>query len=209
VGSPAGVLVAICNVDQAKAALPVWKFAKLASSQHGFGLGAGHIARSYRAIFPEDLVRNPFHTLQTVGRNWSTGQIDRRSAFPQMKGDRWRLKFLPNDGREQVLSRVLLRMIEPPLPVDLSLYMSPRGKRFAHEMSHRALLVLLYLFHGNHQRRSVPRKCAQPPRIERLPAAGRVEGGTVQRQLPGQFSIAAREFAEVGYGCGESSEKGI
>jgi len=145
----------------------------------------------------------------TVVCNRSAGQIDCRTAFSQMEGDRWRLKFLPKDGRKQVLPRVLLHMVEPSLPVDLSLDMSPRGKRFAHEMPHCAVLVLLYLFHGNHQRCSVPRKRAQLPRIERLSAARRVEGGAVQRQLPGQFPIAAREFAEVGYGSGKSPDKGI
>ena len=108
-----------------------------------------------------------------------------------------------------MLSRVLLHVIEPSFPVDLPLDMSSGGKRFAHEMPHRALLVLLHLFHGNVQRCSVQRGRAQLACIERLSAARRVKGSTVQRQLPDRFSITARQFADIGHSSGKSSEKGI
>ena len=108
-----------------------------------------------------------------------------------------------------MLSRVLLHVIESPFPVDLSLDMSPRVKRFANEMPHCAFLVLFHLLYGKLQRCSVPQSRAQPAGIERLSAARRVEGGAVQRQPPNQSSIAAREFADAGYRCGKCPEKGI
>jgi hypothetical protein len=108
-----------------------------------------------------------------------------------------------------MLPRVLLHVIESPLPVDLSLDMSADGKRFAHEVPYRALFVFLYLFHENLQRCSIPRCRAQMARIERLSAARWVEGSTVQQQLPDSLSIAGTEFANVGYGSGECLYKRI
>jgi hypothetical protein len=124
-----------------------------------------------------------------------------------MKGDRWGLKFPPENRRQQMLSRVLLHVIEPAFPIDLSLDVISRGKRFAHKMPHRALLVFLHLFNWDVKRYSVMRTCTQLTLIEWLSAARWVEGCTIQRQLPHRFSIAAREFADVGYGSGKCPDK--
>ena len=152
---------------------------------------------------------NPFHAFKTLVRQWFGGQVDRRSVFSQMERDRWRLKFPPKNCRQQMLSRVLLHVVEPAFPVDLPFDKSPLGEGFGHEMPHGALFVFFHLFHGNIQRCSIQQGCTQLARIERLSAARRVEGSTVQRKLPDQLSIAARELADVGHCSGKCSEKGI
>src|SRR5882762_2618435 len=101
-----------------------------------------------------------------------------------MERDCRRLKFPPKRGGQQVLPCVLLHVIEPSLPVDPSLDGSTHRKRIPDEMPNRAILVLLHLFHGNRQRRSIGRGGGQCAYVERLTAACRVEDRMVQRKLP-------------------------
>src|ERR1700749_3745618 len=103
-----------------------------------------------------------------------------------MEGDRRGLKLLQEDRREQVLSCVLLHVVEPPFPINLAFDRSSCGKRFAYEMPHNPLLILFHLFHGDFQYRS-----SEQTGIERLPAARRVEGSSVQRNLPDRIGLAA------------------
>src|SRR5579859_2039899 len=106
-----------------------------------------------------------------------------------------------------MLPRVLLHVIEPTVPVNMTSDRSPGSKRTLHKMPDRSPLVLYYLFYGNLQRRPTGRSGSHHACIKRLSAARWIEGRAVQRYLPHGIAIYAREFADFSHRCGKGLEK--
>lgn len=112
------------------------------------------------------------------------------------------MKLSEEHRREQMLSGVLLHVVESPFPVDLTVDLSPCGKLLAYEVPYRSLLILFHLFHGNFQRGR-----PQQAGIEGLTTTCRVESRAVQGNMPDGIAMAAYEFADVGHRSGERPEK--
>jgi hypothetical protein len=95
-----------------------------------------------------------------------------------MEGNGSELVLLKKNPREEMLPRVLLHMIEPPLPIDAPFDFHSRMKLPLHKMAH-ALFTLGYSDDGI---------SAQRPAVVRLPARIRIEVRLVQ--IDGKKTIA-------------------
>ena len=131
----------------------------------------------HRPILPDDPVRFRFRG-RNLGRRHLAREIDRRDGRAEMKADRPRAEQLVERRRQHVLSGVLLHVVEPPGPVDLSVDHVARsrfpvlGVEFGHVRDRPVLFV--------HDVDDA--EWTEQAGVERLAARRRIERRAVERE---------------------------
>ena len=75
-------------------------------------------AHADRPVLVNDLVGAPLHVDQSARVHRAPFDVDRRALRAQMKADRPQREQFLEDGRDEVLARVLLHVVVAPPPVD-------------------------------------------------------------------------------------------
>ena len=142
-----------------------------------FGGGEPH---RHRPVVPDDPVGLGLGGLDLLGGE-DLVEVDRAGVGPEVEAHRPRLEQPVEGGRQHVLAGVLLHVIESPGPVDLAVDGGAGGERPIQHVGDLTVLAVDHLEHGG---------IAQPPRVERLTARGRIERGAVERH-PGPAVLVA------------------
>ena len=209
VGSTTGIAVDAVDLDDANVAGTIGEFAQLASGQHGLGFGAGDVAGGDGTVLGNDFVDQALDVFETMGDGSGDGEVDGGEALAEVKGDGRRVELAQEDGGEEVLAGMLLHVVEAAIPVDAAFDRSACGKRLADEVPDLAVLVFFDGFDGNVEGDATTGDGAQKAGIEWLAAAGGIEGGAVESDLPYRFAFGAGELSDVGNDSGERLEKRI
>src|SRR5882724_9675198 len=123
-----------------------------------------------------------------------------------MEGDGERIELLIEERGEQMLTGVLLHVVDAACPVDAALDLSAGEQRLRSEMPELALFILLDIDDGGFQPRATGSRGGERAGVVGLTSAGGVEGAAVERDLPHGCSAGARALADVGDGGGEVGE---
>ena len=140
------------------------------SSANCFG---GAIAHVDGAIFKNNFVCGALGAFEDFVGRLGTSQINGAEVRPKMKGDRWPPVALLKHGREQVLSGVLLHVIEAARPVDAAEHIRTAGLA-VDDMND----FVAFIAHVEHV------GVADFAQIVWLASRGRVERGAIQNQAP-------------------------
>jgi hypothetical protein len=76
------------------------------------------VPHRHRPVFKNNRVGSAFRTFENFLRWLGAFQVNRAHVRPKMKGHRWPAKALLKHRRQQMLSRMLLHVIESPFPVE-------------------------------------------------------------------------------------------
>src|SRR5208282_2639320 len=79
---------------------------------------SGAIANGHRPVLKDNFVGSAFRAFEDFVQGLGTTQVDGAEVCAEMKRDRWPAIAFLKHGREQVLSRMLLHMIEAARPMD-------------------------------------------------------------------------------------------
>jgi hypothetical protein len=167
------------------------QLAQLPTLQHPLSLFARNPPRPHRPVLINHPIRRSLHPPQLLLTHSLDGQINRHRLRTQMKRNRPRPHLLQKHRGQQMLPRMLLRMIHPPLRIHPSHDLRPLRQRLAHKVPHLARLILHHALHHHLQHRPTPRRSHQRPRIPGLPAALRIKRRPIQRHLPKLFLLPA------------------
>jgi hypothetical protein len=77
-------------------------------------------AHGHRPILPHDLVRATLGLAQPLGVDRSDIEVERRAVRTEVDAHRLVAEQVGEHGGQEVLPRVLLHVVEPALPVDLT-----------------------------------------------------------------------------------------
>ena len=125
------------------------------SAKNCLGLVAWNGTNGDGAVFGDDLVGDPLDALETVVSDGTGGEIDGGDGLAEMEGDGRGFEFAREDGRKQMLSGVLLDVVEAAGPVDRAVNFCASGQRFAGEVPDVARLIFFDGFDGHFKDRSV------------------------------------------------------
>jgi hypothetical protein len=144
----------------------------------------------HRPVLAYDFVGAPLGFAQRGGLQRAAFEIDGRYLAAQVKPHRAQSEQPVEHRRKQVLSGVLLHVVEAPAPIHRAFH-GLGGDRRSHAMGD----ALVFIHHLHHPRPG------DGARIERLPPRGRVEGRTIQierQPVGGPLHNPRRELAQVG-----------
>ena len=208
VGSAAGIAVDAGNFDDANVAGALGQLAEVAGGEHGFGFGAGDAARGDAAVLGDDLVDEVLDVFEAMG-DGAAGEVDGGDGFAEVEGDGGRVELAEEDGGEEVLAGVLLHVVEAAGPVDVALDFGAEGERLADVVPDLAVLVFFDGVDGNVEGCARGGDGAEQAGVIGLAAAGGVEGGAVEGDLPDGFTSGAGELTDIDNSSGERLEERI
>jgi hypothetical protein len=208
VGSAAGIAVDAGNLDDAYVAGAVGQLAQVAGGEHGFGFGARDVARRDGAVLGDDVVDEILDVFEAMG-DGAAGEVDGGSGFAEVEGDGGRVELAEEDGGEEVLAGVLLHVVEAAGPVDAAFDFGADGEWLADEVPDLAVLVFFNGFDADVEGCTPGRNGAEEAGVIGLAAAGGVEGGAVEGDLPDGFTSGSGELADVDNSSGERLQKRI
>ena len=134
--SAAGRQVEIADLDEAQRPLADWLLAK----RQPRGFACRYEAHRDLAIFPDDVIRFVNGSFELVRCRFAR-QVDRGHLGAHVKAGGSILEEPIECGRQHMLTRVLLHVIEPANPVDLASYTCTRRDRRTHHVNDVIVLI--------------------------------------------------------------------
>ena len=156
--------------------------------------GLRHEADAHGSILPNDAVRFLLGGGNRFGRECD-GKVDRAGVGSEMEALGACTMHVLERGRQHVLTRVLLHVIEPPRPVDLPAHLHSRCERRGNHVRDAAIVEVDHVFDPY---------AAENPGVEGLPAGGRIERRTIEHDR-----CAAVTTEHLGDRAGEGREVGV
>lgn len=184
VGATAWLKISGVNFDGAKNALTIDIFANAELSQ----LVGGAVAHGDRAVFEDGFVGGALGSLKNFGRWLWAAEIDGAKFGAQMEGNGGKAEaFLKHCG-EEMLSGVLLHMIESAGPLDATFDWAG-GEFLVDDVDDVVALIADVEDVG----------FSEEADIVRLAAGGGIEGGLVENDFPGGNGAAGAGDGGTGF----------
>jgi hypothetical protein len=147
--------------------------------------------------------------LHCCGGKFFDCEVDGRGGFAQMERDGGGVADAEEGGGKQVLSGVLLDVVEAAFLMDASADPSAWEQRFFCVVPDFAVLVFFDADDLGGEFRAAARGGNQLAGVVRLAAAGGVESGAIERHTPQRLATGAGELLYFCYGGVEIREEGI
>src|SRR5439155_19386044 len=173
--------IKIVDLNHSELAFPRRLFAQRQSR----GLFRRHLPNRYWAIVPDDLIGKIDGLLNSFVGRIVKRDIDLAFVLKHAKAVRRRVEQLNERRRENVLTRVLLQMIEPSQPINLAVdAIANLGHGSLDHVQHAIAFGIDAIDYSS---------VAKRPGVSRLPAAGRIK----RRAIKGDRNLAAIALADA------------